>query len=191
MTRILYDAVSPSNIPSSAQIVAGYANGYYNWTAADWDRFSKVPRATIDVTGTRYYSDVLDVEAGDASVATAVAWVKKKWEGKIIYPPVIYCNRSTLTSLFNAMNAAGFEIVKHFRLWVGTLDGTKTLGDMTGVTAVQYHDAGGYDQSIVYDDSWKPGTPQTPVTPPPTVLYDTLEQRKKAVTSTDGGKTWH
>jgi hypothetical protein len=34
--------------------------------------------------------------------------------------------------LFNAMNAAGLRIVHDFRLWIATLDGTKTVPDMTG-----------------------------------------------------------
>ena len=56
------------------------------------------------------------------------------------------------------MNAAGLEIVKDFRLWIATLDGTKTVPDMTGVTAVQFAGenmtGGHFDESIVYDDDW-------------------------------------
>jgi hypothetical protein len=46
--------------------------------------------------------------------------------------------------LFNEMNAAGLEIVRDFRTWIATLDGTQRVHDMTGVT----------DESIVYDDNW-------------------------------------
>jgi len=34
--------------------------------------------------------------------------------------------------LFNEMNAAGLEIVRDFRTWIATLDGTKQVHDMTG-----------------------------------------------------------
>jgi len=58
------------------------------------------------------------------------------------------------------MNAAGLHVVKDFRLWVATLDGTRRLQNMTGVMAVQYADegitGGHYDESIVYDDDWHP-----------------------------------
>jgi hypothetical protein len=58
------------------------------------------------------------------------------------------------------MTAHGMRVVRDFRLWVATLDGTKTLPDMTGVTAVQWKPAtansgpGHYDESAVYDDTW-------------------------------------
>ena len=71
------------------------------------------------------------------------------------------------------MNAVGLQVVRDFRLWIATLDGTETVHDMTGVTAVQHKraprehadgtlaeppsdsvTAGHYDESIVYDDHW-------------------------------------
>jgi hypothetical protein len=157
---------------------------------ADFKQFPVT--ATIDVNGTHPAANILDVEAGDASVGTAVAWIKAKNHSAKSgdYPPIIYCNRSTLTPLFNACNAAGLKIVKHFRLWIATLDGTKTVADMTGVTAVQY--AGQlqtnhhYDESIVYDATWKaPGVK-------PVVHSALLVQKdftSKLVRSSDG-VTW-
>lgn len=164
MTRILRDSITATDIPTDGtELVAGYGNGLYTWSPEDWTRFAGVPHATIDVDGSRPESDVLDVERGDASVQTAAAWVAKKWTGPIIYPPVIYASRDSLTPLFDALNAAGFEVGKHFRLWIATLDGTESVPDMTGVTAVQYQGAGPaghFDQSIVYDDAWMPGVPR-------------------------------
>jgi len=59
------------------------------------------------------------------------------------------------------MRAAGLHVKKDFRLWVTTLDGTKKISPMRGVTAVQYAGeditGGHYDESIVYDDNWHPG----------------------------------
>lgn len=200
MTRIMRDSTSPGDIPlDGTALVAGYGNGNYAWDAAGWARFGHIPRATIDVTGTQWYRDVLDVEPGDASVATAVAWVREKWQHPVIYPPVLYANRSELTPLFNALNAAGFEVVKHFRLWVATLDGTKELPDMTGVTAVQYagesETGGHWDESIVYDDAWMPGlpapTPKPPVQQPIKGVVVALPNgQTKPVTSLDGGISW-
>lgn len=200
MTRIMRDSTSAGDIPlDGTQLVAGYGNGSFAWDAAAWARFPHIPRASIDVNGSQWYRDVLDVEAGDATVATAVAWVKEKWQHTIIYPPVIYCSRDTLTPLFNAMNAAGFQVVHHFRLWVATLDGTKDLPDMTGVTAVQYagsNETGAhYDESIVYDDAWQPGMPAPTPTPPVQqprhgVLVELPGGTPLPLTSTDGGHTW-
>lgn len=200
MTRIMRDSVTPGDIPlDGTALVAGYGNGTYAWDAAGWARFGHIPKATIDVDGSQWYRDVLDVEPGDASIATAVQWVRTKWQHPVIYPPVLYANRSELTPLFNALNGAGFQVVKHFRLWVATLDGTKELGDMTGVTAIQYageaQTGGHFDESIVFDDAWMPGMPApTPVPPVQQPIKGVLVQlpggQTKPLTSLDGGTTW-
>jgi hypothetical protein len=132
-----------------------------------------------------------------------VAWVRsKRLATPNAYPPIIYANRATLTPLFNAMNKAGLHIVHDFRLWIATLDGTKTVKDMTGVTAVQH--AGEkitghhYDESIVYDGAWlRPPPPPVPPAPPIPVEHGYLVMASslggflgRAVQSADGGKSW-
>lgn len=176
MTRIMRDSTTPTAIPvHGTDLVAGYVNGKYKWHHDGFARFPGIPHVHIDIFGSDpEEAGVLDVEPGCAPVSAAPPWVKKR---KALfpdgYPPVIYCNRSTLTPLFNAMNAAGLEIVRDFRTWIATLDGTKLVHDMTGVTAVQYKRApkedahgnpleppsdsvasGHFDESIVYDDNW-------------------------------------
>jgi len=112
MTRVMRDSTTPAAIPvAGTQLVAGYANGLYQWSQADYDRFPAAAHVYIDVTGADPAGcGVLDVETGDATVTTAVAWAKARLALGGTYPPVIYCNRSTLTSLFNAMGAAGLAI---------------------------------------------------------------------------------
>lgn len=166
MTRIMRDSTSAADIPvKGTELVAGYRNGAFAWTPADYNRFPGIPHVYIDVTGASpENSGVVDVEPLDVGVAGAVRWVKLRWAaihgGKAgtDYPPITYCNRATLTPLFNAMGVAGLKIVRDFRLWIATLDGTETVPDMTGVTAVQARGAsltgGHYDESIVYDDAW-------------------------------------
>ena len=176
MTRILRDSTTAADIdPHGLDLVAGYGNGRYTWADTDWDRFPGIGHVHIDVNGTGAAGcGVLDVETGDATVATAVTWVKQRLALNPPYPPVIYCNRSTLTPLFNAMNAAGLQIVRDFRLWVATLDGTRTLPDMTGVTAVQDKGesltGGHYDESVVYDNAW-----HAPASPPVRRTYVVVE----------------
>src|SRR5207248_2474295 len=71
-----------------------------------------------------------------------------------------------LTPVFNALNAAGMHVMRDFRLWPATLDGTRKLADMTGVTAVQARGeaqtGGHYDESDVYDDAWLMLPPEGP-----------------------------
>lgn len=169
MTRVMRDSTTPGDIPlTGTQLAAGYANGTYGWDAQGWDRFT-VPHVLIDVRATFPGADVLDVEPGCATPASAVPWIKKrlalKPEFKPEYPPVFYVNRAQRDELVSTLDRAGFTLKTHYRLWMATLDGTKTVEDMNGVCAVQWASAtitgGHYDESIVYDDTWKK--------PPPTM----------------------
>jgi hypothetical protein len=194
--RIMRDSTRAVDIPvKGTQLVAGYANGRFLWTASDWARFPGIPHVHIDVNGSLpHVAGVLDVETGDATVRQAVQWAKVRHDAGD-KNPVIYCNRSTLTPLFNAMGAAGFGPGHGFRLWIATLDGkTLSVPDMTGVVAVQYagekHTGGHYDESIVYDDAWHPV--------PLPAQHGYLVKASglggfsgHGVTSEDGGKTWH
>lgn len=96
--------------------------------------------------------------------------------------------------MFNALYAVGLKVETHFKLGIATLDGTKTVSDMTGVTYVQYTDHNElYDESVVYDDAWKkvPATvvpPKPPVVSVRGVLVTGLDS--KVVASVDGGVTW-
>src|SRR5215469_17133180 len=142
MTRLMRDSTNLNDIPiDGTELVAGYVNGLFVATKEDFARFHGIPHVHIDVLGTDPQdAGVLDFESGNPRAPDGCAiWAKQRraaFPGH--YPPVICCVRSHLTALFNAMNAAGLEIVKDFRLWITTLDGTKTLADMTGVTAVQF-----------------------------------------------------
>jgi hypothetical protein len=203
MTRLMRDSTTLADDPvAGTGIVGAYANGSYATNAgALTARFGPaMPVAWIDVNGSDVYADVLDVETGDATPAGAVVWVKAKLLTKPVYPPVVYCNRATLTPLFNAMGAAGLHVGTHFRLWIATLDGTRTVPDMTGVTAVQYageaQTGHHYDESIVYDAAWKaaPAPAPKPAPVPVPVLDAVLVQlpagTSRVVLSHDGGKTW-
>lgn len=70
----MFDAVNVDAIPRRAPHVAGYVDGYDN-VAALRKRFPKAIVTTISVDGNE--ADVLDVEKGAASVASAPAWVKR------------------------------------------------------------------------------------------------------------------
>jgi hypothetical protein len=174
MTRIMRDSTTLNDIPrAGTDIVAPYRNGMFSSTLGQVRvRFPTQPVAWIDVNGSAASnSDILDVETGDATPAGAALWAKARHllhPGA--YPPIIYCNRATLTPVFNAMNAAGLAVGPGFRLWVATLDGTKRIADMTGVTAVQYageaQTGGHYDESIVYDAAWLAPPPPVPAPVP-------------------------
>ena len=162
MTRLMRESTNLNDIPiHGTDLVAGYVNGSGAASKEDFARFHGIPHVHIDVFGTApAEAGVLDFEQFNPRTADGCAiWAKQRRAAlPNHYPPVIRCDRSHLTSVFNAMNAAGLEIVKDFRLWIATLDGTKTVPDMTGVTAVQFAGesmtGGHFDESIVYDDDW-------------------------------------
>lgn len=183
MTREMYDSVNANNIPTDIPLVAGYVNGQFQWPQSWWDRFPGHYRHVgIDVFGTApTIASVLDVEQFDATPQISVEWVKARNATKPEYPPVLYVNRSNLDTVVSLNSKAGHVLGRDYMVWVATLDGTKELPNMHGVVAVQYHDAGGYDQSVVYDDAWhaapapvKPPTPPvvTPPKPPAPVLTE-------------------
>ena len=174
MTRIMRDSTSLADIPvHGTDIVCAYRNGMFADTLHQVRaRFPTQPVAWIDVNGTHPHdSSILDVEAGDATPPGAALWAKARHVlHPGAYPPIIYCNRATLTPVFNAMKAVGLTVGTGFRLWVATLDGTKRIADMTGVTAVQYageaQTGGHYDESIVYDAAWLAPPPPVPAPVP-------------------------
>jgi hypothetical protein len=154
------DSVTSGEIPiGGTELAAGYVNGYYVWSAADWARFPNIPHVTIDVNGTRTTADVLDVENGDATPAGAVRWILAKRALNGTYPPVCYVNQGNMGEVEALAQNAGLALGSDYLFWVATLDGRQTIGNMNGVIAVQYagssQTGANYDQSIVYDDNFK------------------------------------
>src|SRR5262249_11751628 len=156
MTRLMRDSTNLNDIPiHGTDLVAGYVKGKFLASKKEFARFLGIPAGPIDVPATAPgESGGLALGEGNPRAAGECAiWAKQRRAALPgHYPAVIYCDRNHLTPLFNAMNAAGLEIMKDFRLWIATLDGTKTVDDMTGVTAVQFagedRTGGHYDESI-------------------------------------------
>ena len=175
MTRIMRDSTTATDIPvPGTDLVAGYINGQFKWAQESFDRFPRIPHVLIDIHGDEPHAGVLDVEPGCAAISAAPAWVRARKElFPDAYLPIVYSFRDNLTPIFDALRAVGLHVGRDFRLWIATLDGTRKVPDMTGVTAVQYKRArkqnkdgtwaeppgpqvteGHFDESLVYDDYW-------------------------------------
>jgi hypothetical protein len=165
--RIMYDSTDISSIPlTGVEMIGCYADGTYENVTAAAQRFPDKQIVPIDTRGTDPKARVLDYEPGDVqSPASAVAWVRASKAAGNDYP-TIYADRSDMKTLVPYLGSAGLVIGKDVFLWVATLDGTweQYMGAL-GIVAVQYHDAGGYDVSMVLDDSWIPAA-----VPPLTIL---------------------
>jgi hypothetical protein len=158
--RTMFDAVTPTNIlthDKTPDLVAGYLNGRYAWTQAEWDLFPDAMHVGISVRADFYGTDarpatVLDVEPGDATPAQSVPWVAHQ-RARGLRDITVYCNRSTLAQVQAAFRGAR---VAEPRYWIATASGSPVL--YPGSAATQYLlDWQGVDVSVVADD-WHPRT---------------------------------
>ena len=143
---IMRDSTNPEEIPTDTPVVAGYADGFYEWDQTDWDRFPNAIKLTI-ATNANTEADILDVENGDATPSQAVEWCNR-FNRPSRERPTIYCNRSTWPTVQSLL--AG-HVVDY---WISTLDGTESVD---GAVAVQYKDVQTYDQSAINDYEWAYG----------------------------------
>lgn len=169
MVRYMADSVEGRNFTDLVAVpgfgvqpvplFAGYVNGLYAASSHDTGRVN----VEIDVDATHASADILDIEKGDATPDAAPGWVIAHNRTRTDYPAILYCNRSTITAVANALDAAGLVVVRDYRWFIATLDGTRSVADMTGVTAVQAYSANSFpnniDLSVVYDDAWKAAVP--------------------------------
>lgn len=159
--RTMYDAVTPGNILKAnphPQMVAGYLNGTYAWSAADWALFPGAVHVGISIRASDHIGHVLDVEPGDATPAESVDWVIARRAAGA--DPSVYCNASTWPTVVAAFNARGVA-TPHW--WAAKYDGDPTL--LPGCVAKQYLGdvAPGIDISSVAD--YWPGVDTGPAAP--------------------------
>lgn len=165
----MYDSTNPAAIPANAAMVAGYVDGAYAWSAADWARFPGAVKVRIAVFSTTNDGHVGDCEPGCMSVAGAVGWVQTRRRSGV--DPTVYCNTSTWPSVVAAFRAAG---VAEPHYWVAQYDGSPVIP--AGAVAKQYADppngsGGNFDKSVVAD--YWPGVDSTASVNPLEVLLTT------------------
>jgi hypothetical protein len=175
----MYDSITATDIPTSAAMVAGYINGTFAWSAADWARFPHSVKVRIATRSNINDGHVLDVEAGDATPAQAPVWVHMRRAAGV--DPSIYCGAAAWPDVKAAFTNAG---VAQPHYWIAHYDGVVSIP--AGAVAKQYddppHTGGHYDLSIVADH-W-PGV--DPATPPPPPEVPEMEQTDALVAPTQG-----
>lgn len=151
--RTMYDSVDASKIPANAEMVAGYVDGAYAWKAEDWRRFPNAVAVRIAVFPTTNDGTCGDVENGDMTPATAVAWVKLRRAAGI--DPSLYTSLDNWEHVQAAFEYAS-EPQPHW--WIAAWSGDPTV--MVGTVAHQYQNGADYDTSTVAD--YWPGVDAAP-----------------------------
>lgn len=112
---IMYDSISLDQIPSDAQAVAGYTDG-------SWPTYQRLkamfPRAmilSITTSGGDAHAMAVDEEPGDASLGTAVAWLRGA-VARGTWRPCAYASVSSMGSLLAACSAARLDL-NGLRFW--------------------------------------------------------------------------
>lgn len=176
----MYDSITPTDIPLSAQMVAGYVDGLYAWPDSGWLRFPKARKVGITVTGQTLDANVADVETGDLTPAQGADWGRRMLAaGKY---PVLYFSLGLWPQIKAAIEALHLQ-TGQFGAWVALWDGTTEIN--AGWLAHQYAHppgSGGHFDLSVVADYWPgvdppPGPAPTPTPipapPPPVPVYGT------------------
>src|SRR5207302_7292844 len=102
VSRMMYDGISADAhlIPTNAPLVAGYDDGRYAWSGADWARFPSAIHVHIAVFASTDSGTVLDCEPGNATPAQSVDWVLMRRRAGV--DPTVYCGRNTWWSSIRA-----------------------------------------------------------------------------------------
>jgi hypothetical protein len=163
MTRTLYDALGQhaTSIPRGAQMVAGYADGDFKWSAADYAMFPRAARLAITVAAQvpdSHDASVIDVETGAFTPHDARGFVVARTAYRPAGLAAVYCNLSTLPAVRKACRGLAYGIwLAHYTdrppaapepAWGPDVVAVQWRnGDTTGVE---------YDQSVVFDADWHP-----------------------------------
>ncbi|MBO0802309.1 MAG: hypothetical protein J2P25_04450 [Nocardiopsaceae bacterium] len=162
MTRNMYDGINSDAATiakkfPNAPLVAGYVNGNYAWSKADWDLFPHAIKVKISISASADIGDVLDVEAGDATPGETEGWIAKR-KASGYRRPTIYCNRSTLPAV--RKGTGKYVLNRDYDIWVADWTGSPHRVVSTGpgvsapCSATQYKNTSDYDESVVYVDHW-------------------------------------
>lgn len=174
MNRIMYDGINSlaagiARAFPHAEMVAGYVDGTYQWSADEWALFPDSVKVEISVNAHNRIGDVLDVETGDATPAEAHDWIAAR-KAAGLHRPTIYCSYAVVPQV--RLETRELALGVDYDIWVARWDGDGAPPPMPGTPATyaakQFSSDQLKDVSVVYDDGWPHRTAVNP--PPPAQL---------------------
>ena len=182
VTPILVFDATHDNIgalPEGAQ-VAGYTTGtgtHIRWTDADFAAHPAAVRIDQDPAASDPTADVLDIEAGAATPASAPGWVRRALASRMSQArpgqrsPAVYMSQSRVSEVVNALTGGG--IGSGVGLWVAHFGLTQaqaiqmvlTAGGPFPVIGVQFRNTPAFDVSVFSSDWLATGGQQPPTVP--------------------------
>lgn len=170
--------------PGAAKI-AGYVDGIYAWSQAEWDLFPHADHVKIAVRASTNAGDVLDVENGDATPAEAAAWIRMRHAAGL-FRPTVYCSLSVVPDIRRETGSLILGV--DYDIWVAEYTARPTPPPCPGLPAAsfaawQYESTAGWDASRVLDPAWPHRQPAHPA-PLPAPIDPTG-------TATDANIAWH
>lgn len=162
MIRTMYDTIgqNAAAIPrQDAQLVAGYAQGEFMWSEADWARFPGIPHVRIATLSADWrQASVADSELHALSPAQCRAFISMR---NMFRPgtATVYRDWANLTQLLRG--CAGLSYDLWLAWWTGHQPSPDDISRVRSVlppevrlVAWQYRSAGVYDVSAVLEDDW-------------------------------------
>lgn len=166
-------------LPAGVQ-VAGYTTGtgtHIRWTAADFAAHPGAVRIDQDPAASDPTADVLDIEAGAATPASASGWVTRALASRASQArqgqrsPAVYMSQSVVTGVVNALTAGG--ISSGVGLWIAHFGLTQAQATQMVMTAsgpfpvigVQFRNTPTFDVSVFSSDWLATGGQQPPIVP--------------------------
>lgn len=140
----IYDSVAPKDIPAEHPTVATYVNGRYKASPSDVAGRHKV--LWIDTTGGNPSdADVLDVEPGDATPATAAHWAYQRLHHDPNAPCCIYTTRSLWPAVRASIHQLPSGMGDHVQWWIADPTGHPHV--VPGSDATQWYWGRNFDIS--------------------------------------------
>lgn len=173
--RLMYDGIN-TDVPAirklNPNMVAGYVDGRYAWSAADWEGWnSRCVAVRIAVFPATNKGDVIDCENGDATPAQAAQWIRMR-KAAGYYRPTVYCNRGTIPAVRSATGS--LVLGSDYDIWAADWTGAAHQvtapgpGAAVKLPATQFKSGQLFDTSMVYDDWWPHSGAPKPAIPPVT-----------------------